>query len=231
MTAQEFTCCGNPPEAPAWMACQFSPYHRGITNIPDHFPGNCPLILNDMTPFSSHDPSVIRNQLFAEAERLRSSGILLDLLRQPIPETRDLCRLLCREPPCPVIVPEAYWEKEMNAPVFLPAVPLLKPLDTYLAPWKDEAIWLECACDEQTVTVTEKGAALCTETPDPELPAHYHTKLHCTYHISVSRDRAVFHLNRSWDELEDLLKEAEKLGVQAAVGLYQQFRQRKNPQT
>lgn len=231
MTAQEIVQCDNLPQPMAWMACQFSSYHKGIGNLPPKLPKGSLLILNDMTPFAEHDSKIIRDQLFSTAEQLQCSGILLDLLREPEEETRNLCRSLSREPPCPVVIPEAYWEKEMHAPVLLPPVPLLTPHGEYLEPWKKESVWLEFAFDEQTVTVTEQGASLRIGRPKADLPVHSHKDLSCSYQISVDPERAEFYLFRTQGDLEALVEESEKLGVRAGIGLYQQFRQRKNPQT
>lgn len=230
MTAQEFTHCDVFPEHVAWMACQFSPYHKGLSNLPQSLPEDSLLILNDMTPFSDHNTEKIRDELFSTVEKLHCSGILLDFLRHPEPETVSLCRKLCQDPPCPVAVPETYWEKDMRTPVFLPAPPLLKSLKEYISSWKEESVWLEFACESQSVTITEKEAILGSLSCNPGLPVHEDKALHCAYRISVSGDHADFYLSREPKHLDALLLEAETLGIQAGIGLFQQFGHEKNPQ-
>ena len=38
MTAAEMTQAGSLPRHSAWMACHFSPYSTGLTNLPDRLP-------------------------------------------------------------------------------------------------------------------------------------------------------------------------------------------------
>ena len=46
MTASEFAKADPLPPHVAWMACHFSPYDSGLTNLPRKLPTNSLLILN-----------------------------------------------------------------------------------------------------------------------------------------------------------------------------------------
>jgi hypothetical protein len=77
-TREEFAVCPSLPEHPAWMACHFSPYGTGLSNLPEALPKGSLLILNDRTPVFGHDPLQVAAQLEESVVRLECSGILLD---------------------------------------------------------------------------------------------------------------------------------------------------------
>ena len=78
MTAAEFATAGTLPEYVAWMACHFSPYGTGLTNLPPTLPPGSLLILNDRIPICGHDPERIAGQLLQTAETTQCTGVLLD---------------------------------------------------------------------------------------------------------------------------------------------------------
>ena len=78
LTAAEFQNCSSLPEHAAWMACHYSPYGLGLSNIPKDLPQGSMLILNDRTPPCRHDPELIARQLGEIAERFQCGGVLLD---------------------------------------------------------------------------------------------------------------------------------------------------------
>jgi hypothetical protein len=41
--------------------------------------------------------------------------------------------------------------------------------------------------------------------------------------MELQQDQAVFTLGRTWEDLQKLLAQAEELGIQKAIGLYQQL--------
>ena len=56
MTAAEMRNISVCPPKIAWMACHFSPYGLGLSNMPKDLPSNSLLIVDDYTPPSGHDP-------------------------------------------------------------------------------------------------------------------------------------------------------------------------------
>ena len=87
MTAAEFASAPVLPEKLAWMACHFSCYSTGISNLPLTLPKGSMLILNDRTPVSGHDPLRIAQQLQQVVEELEIERVLLDLQRPNCEET------------------------------------------------------------------------------------------------------------------------------------------------
>lgn len=223
MTGAEFSCAGTLPENPAWMACHFSCYGDGLSNLPQSLPTGAMIIVNDRTPIHGHDHNRILQQLTQLFEKLHPACFLLDFQRPRIDETAALTRLLTEKLPCPVGVTQ-YYAHGLDCPVFLEPPPLHIPLQEHLAPWQARQIWLEAAADAEKITVTKEGSqfALTRDTDLPE-PVFEEPVLHCRYHTVVSNDRAIFHLVRQKPELAQLLKEAEALGITQAVGLYQQL--------
>lgn len=223
MTAAEFSCSGTLPEEPAWMACHFSCYGDGLSNLPQTLPKGSMVIVNDRTPIQNHDCDRIVQQLTQLFEALHPTCFLLDFQRPGIAQTAALAQVLTQKLPCPIGVTQHYAQA-LNCPVFLEPPPLHIPLQEHLAPWKTREIWLEVAAEAEMITVTEEGShfALTGDMDLPE-PVFDDPVLHCRYHTRVSNDRAIFHLVRQKPELAQLLKEAEALGVTQAVGLFQQL--------
>ena len=223
MTAAEFG--GNSPLPPkiAWMACHFSPYSTGLSNVPRQLPSGSVLMLNDITPIHGHDPQRIAAQLRECMDTLKCSGLLLDFQRPGCTETAALAKHLTEALPCPVAVSEPY-SAGLDCPVFLPPVPHHVPLEAHLAPWKGREIWLEIALDGEILTLTPEGASFTTLPPgETHKGGHREEKLHCHYIISQSDAQACFTLWRTPEDLDTLLAEADTLGVHTAVGLYQEL--------
>lgn len=223
MTAAEFSSCGELPENTAWMACHFSPYGTGLSNLPPELPEGSLLIFNDRTPIRGHDPREIADTLQETVERLHCSGVLLDLQRPGCEETAALTRVLVQTLPCPVCVSEPY-ATELSCPVFLPPVPLLKTAKEYLAPWSGREVWLELALDGATVTVTDTGS---TSVPLPPFSQHHcpheDVQLFCHYGLELDTKQAVFTLKRTKRDLQNLQNAAENWGVTRLIGLWQEL--------
>lgn len=121
----------------------------------------------------------------------------------------------------PVCVSECY-ARDLECPVFLPPLPLTVPLSDYIRPWKDREIWLDAALSCEQITVTDQGSSVkateFTQCPFSD------QELHCHYRIVKKDDSVVFTLQRTKDDLNDLLAEADNLGITAAVGLYQELK-------
>ncbi len=223
MTAAEIRSTPALPEKIGWMACQFSPWSQGLSNLPGALPPDSLLILNDFTPMDGHNPSVVASQLEQCTELLKCHGILLDFQRPFAREPAELAAFLAEVLPCPVAVSESY-ARELGCPVFLPPVPHHVPLGEYLAPWEGREIWLDMAPDGETITLTESGAAIAPLPPE-EIPrqGQKDAMLHCHYQIALPENAAKFTLWRTKADLDKLTKEAEKLGVTTVVGLYQEL--------
>ena len=223
MTAAEMQNSSQLPAKVAWMACHFSPYGLGLSNLPKELPPGSVLMVDDVTPPHGHDPGLIAEQLTQFAERLECFGVLLDFQRKDSPETATLAKQLVKALPCPVVVSEAY-AAGLECPVFLPPVSPSVPLEEYLLPWKGREIWLELGLDGELLTLTEEGCeAISLPCPDWETEGFSDDKLHCHYTIETREKSAGFTLWRTTNDLVELLAEAAELGVVEAVGLYQEL--------
>ena len=217
MTRNEFHNSLRLPPYVAWMACHFSPYGTGLTNLPPELPPNAMVILNDRIPMGRHDPVRILEQL----RQLTPTNLLLDLQRPPEAESMALVQAITEALPCPIGVTEAF-ANHLNCAVFLPFPPPDTPLEDYLQPWRTREIWLEAELNAMTYTVTEQGSCpggLYTIPPrgqtDPDLCCHYH--------LSRFPDRTEFSLWRTESDVNALLTKAADYGVTKAVGLWQEF--------
>ena len=228
MTAAEMRNISDIPPRIAWMACHFSPYGLGLSNIPQRLPPGSLLILDDCTPPCRHDPELVTEQLTLCAERLECCGILLDFQRAGQEETQALAKHLASALPCPVAVSECYG-KELDCPVFLSPVPPSMFLEDYICPWKDREVWLEWSTEGEILTLTEQG---CTVTPLPypdlTITGLAEETLHCHYAMETNEKAARFTLWRTKEDTEALLLEAEKLGIGTVIGLYQEWNQCEN---
>ena len=223
MTAAEFDNAETLPRHTAWMACHFSCYGTGLSNLPTTLPEDAMVIVNDRTPVMGHDPQRILQQLINLWETLKPKYFLLDLQRTGETLSFDIARLLVESLPCPVGVSEHY-ARELNCPVFLPPPSLHIPLKQHLAPWKDREVWLEAATEAEQITVTQEGSQFESSRFEKlDEPIFEEETLHCRYHIRLTEYTAMFELERRKEELETLLEEAETTGVSLLVGLYQQL--------
>lgn len=220
-TAAEFASTAKQPDHLAWMACHFSPYGTGLTNLPSNLPENTLLILNDRTPVHAHDPARVKDTLEEIAVDQNCNGILLDLQRPNCPETVEIVSALLSLP-CPVCVSDLY-AKELDCPVFLPPVPLTCTAEEYLAPWSGREIWLEVSTQHTNYTVTETGSAI-SPCPEEECIAFHNDQLNLHYRIDIQDHSAIFRLHRNHTDLADLLEEASSLGVTRAIGLWQELK-------
>ncbi len=216
-TAAEFASISPKPDHLAWMACHFSPYSTGITNLPARLPEDSLLILNDRTPINGHDPEIVCQMLLDTVSKLHCRGILLDFQHHGCNKIVETAAKL----PCPVAVTERYADA-VDCAVFLSSPPIHKPFREYIASWKDRDIWLEAALGNEAITVTEKGSTFTQSPADAEYP-FYDEMLHCRYRIETEDNAVRFHLHRGRKELSALLEEATALGIVLAVGLYQEL--------
>ena len=221
MTGGEFFCADRLPDKVAWMACHYSCYGTGLSNLPEELPEGSLIIVNDRTPPWQHDVGLITQQLLQLSETEKPFGFLLDLQRPDLSKNRELVRAVAHALPCPVAV-SALYADEVDAPVFLPLLPTDMLLTDHMAPWSGRAIWLEVGLQTEVYTVTHRGCTLKSAAdatlPDPVFDEE---ALFCRYHWTLSEKEAVFTLQRSEKEIDALLQKAE--GIDLAVGLYQQL--------
>lgn len=225
MTAAELQGAGPMPPRTAYMACHFSPYGRGLSNLPVSLPDGCMLILNDRIPICGHDPATVAEQLEQVVTEQKCSCLLLDLQRPGSEETRQVCRAISQRLTCPVGISEHYIG-DLPVAVFLSPVPPCRTVAEHLAPWQGREVWLEAALEHWQISVTEEGSQtqLLPYCAPPD-GAFADEQLHCHYHQQVFDDRAEFFLYRTQEDVQALLKEGEALGVTKAVGLWQQWKQ------
>ncbi len=222
MTAAEIAGCPQLPDRLAYMACHFSPYSTGLSNLPEQLPAGSLLIVNDRTPVCGHDPQLIVQQLQHAVEALDCCGMLLDFQRPGFGETARVASAIAENMACPVAVTPCYAQG-LDCAVCLPPPPLRQPLEKYLQQWPGREIWLEAALDGETVTVTRDGCQVAPlEVWEPG-QVFLEDGLFCQYYIKVYADRICFHVQRTPPLLDGLLDRARALGVTRAVGLYQQL--------
>ena len=224
MTASEFAGAAHLPQNIGWMACHFSPYGTGLTNLPRFLPPNSLLILNDRIPIGNHDRIQISDQLQQAVETLGCCGILLDIQQTDVDALQDLACHLTSALPCPVAVPPNYGS-ELSCPIFLPPCPHHTPLKEYIEPWQSREIWLDLAVDAESITLTKDGSMIFP-LPLGEIPegGHQDDRLFCHYSAESGPDFARFTLWRTPEDLEKLAQEAESLGLTMLIGLYQELR-------
>ncbi len=207
----------------AFMACHFSPYTTGLSNIPTALSPGSMLILNDRTPIHGHDPERIAQQLEEAFETLAFESLLLDFERPNIDACYELCHVLTKRLPCPVGISQLYAE-DLDCSVFLPPAPLEQDLEAYIAPWKGREIWMDIAPQAACVTVTEHGSRI---QPFPFSPpsenAFLEEALHCRYRAEIQEDAVLFHLWRDLPQLEALIHHAQTLEITKCIGLYQEL--------
>lgn len=223
MTASELASCNPIPPHVGWLACHFSLSGPGLSNLPKALPPHSVLILDDSTPISEHNTDTIVGQLQACINVLKADAVVLDFQRPHNSQLQGLVCILQAELPCPVAAPPGYGKQ--NHPVFLPPCPPNQLLNKYLCPFPDREIWLEAALDGMQISINETSSRFerTLYANAHEFP-HEDVHLHCHYRIEQTKDAAVFSLQRTMDDLRELLEEAEHLGVTRTVGLWQELK-------
>ena len=218
MTAAEFSACEQLPAHVAWMACHFSPYGIGLSNLPTALPPGSILILNDRIPPHGHDPKRIVAQLLELVSKFRLDGILLDFQRPGSALTQQIADAVVTASLIPVAVSHLY-SKELSCAVFLPQPSLRCDISQYFALWQNREIWLEAYEQWETVTVTADRVTV-SEEPQPDCPtlSYYDETLRCHYRIDAFDDKAIFTLHRGLEELRSL-----PCPIMRYIGLYQEY--------
>ncbi len=221
MTAAEMGNATHLPEKLAWMACHFSPYSRGLCNLPVALPEGSLLILNDSTPMRGHNMERVCQELGSILLQFHCAGLLIDFQNPPEEDSASLAAFLVRNLRCPVGVPPAY--AAAGGAVFLPPVPTDVPLEKYLKKWAGRTIWLESALEGQTISLTPAGASYAPNHHPCPASAHVDRALHCHYQIQQIQDAAIFRTWRTGEDLAALTEDARALGVALTVGLFQEL--------
>ena len=220
MTAAEMA--GSPlPQHPAWMACHFSPYSTGLTNLPPKLRQGSLLILNDRTPIHCHDPERVCRELNTALHRFGCVGLLVDFQNPVCPEARVLAAYLDAHLEAPMGIGPDYGLE--NAAVFLPPVPTDVAVGEYLRKWAGREIWLEAALEGQNITLTPEGAVYAPNRCQDFDHIHEEKNLRCHYSMQDTPEGITFHTWRTPEDLNSLLAEAEHYGVTRSVGLYQEL--------
>ncbi len=204
----------------AWLSCHFSPWSEGLSNLPTELPPGSLLILDDSSPIQGHDENRVFQELRETVALFGCAGLVLDFERAATEGAAQMAQRL-HALPCPVYGPP---QLQIEGPVFVPPVPILVPVEEYLQPWAGREILLDCCPAGIQITVTEKGSQTAP------LPAgdisdfpHHDGELCCHYGIETADDKAIFRLRRTNSDIEELLTRAEKAGVKAAIGLWQEW--------
>lgn len=222
LTATEFPHAVLSAEKPAYMACHFSPYGTGLSNLPARLPSGSLLIVNDRIPLCGHDPERISAELGQLADGFSCDGVLLDFQRKKEPLAQDIALKAVSSLPCPVAVTEHYG-KDLDCPVFIwPS--LYIAVEETLRKWQGREIWLELALCQQKLTLTEDGCGIGEIFPYDRSPGRFYSpELACRYTSRINKRSVEFTLSRDADCLHSLLEQAQNLGVTRAVGLYQEL--------
>lgn len=210
-------------EKTAYMACHFSPYGVGLSNLPEVLPKGSILLLDDSMPPNGHDPKIAEKELRNCIKQFDISAVLLDFQEEVSKESMDMARYLVSTLPCPVAVTEGY-AKELGCPVFLSPTPVNMALQDHISPWLQQGVYLEIAQESVQFTVTETGSTSSVIHCADTLPLA-EERLHCHYNVEVFPQKAVFTLQRTKEDLFALAEEAKQLGVLGTVGLYQELSQ------
>ena len=225
MTAAELRSAAELPAHTAWMACHFSAYGTGLSNVPQRLPPGSMLMLNDRTPICGHDPKTVAKRLQETVEALECKGILLDFQREDCEELVPVIEAVLKQASCPVGV-SALYAAGFDCPVLVPPIPPHLPPEEALSPWKGRELWLELSTEGTEICVTEEGSRY-TSLPDyiPEEPAHPDASLHCHYTIRLEEERISFQLGRTDEDQVALSEAAANWGVTCVFGLWQELPQ------
>ena len=223
MTAAEISACDTLPDMLAYMACHFSPYSTGLSNIPNTLPPQSVLIVNDRTPICGHDHKLIAYQLSQALEALQCGSLLLDFQRPDNPETEALCQYLTKQITCPIGI-SAPFAAGLDCAVFLPPCPLDQSLSEYLATWANRPLWLEIAAESLQISVDQEGSQYqyCPHDLSQELP-HSDQNLFCHYRMDMTDSAVTFTLSRTAEDISTLVQHAKTLGVAQCFGLWQEL--------
>ena len=209
------------PRRFAYMALHFSAYGNGLSNMPGSLPKGSIILLDDSLEPKGHDPDRVAEQLAELAERLSPFSVLLDFQRSVTEELKIMAERIVKALTCPVGVTEGY-AKDLGCPAFLPPPAANKSLEDYIAPWKEQGVFLEIAPEGLEITVTETGSHSAQIPLVPGLPLE-DKRLLCHYNVEIHSEKAVVTICRYREDLAALALKAEKLGVLGCICLYSEL--------
>lgn len=220
MTEAEIRNASILPPHIAYMACHFSPYGTGLVNIPERLPKGSILIVNDRVPVTHHNPEQIAKQLYKAVDRLKAYGVLMDLQLSGNPKTAQIVEKVTHTLPCPVAVSEPY-AKGHSCPIFgAPAI--YQPLEDYIKSKIGRPLWLETFEETTILKVTTNGCKP-EQSHEHTTGNYYDDTLQCRYAFHIEKDCVRFTLSRRTEEAKAYLQTAQSLGIDIAIGLYQEF--------
>ena len=223
MTGAEFSATPQLSHPVAWMACHFSSYGTGLSNLPPKLPKGSVVIVNDRTPPQGHNMDTVVSQLQQIREAQEDVSFLFDFQRPDDKELTSLVSRLEQLTDCPIAISEIYGKSTSHA-VFLQAPPPHASLKKHVADWQNRELWLELALETEKAVVTHDGCRFeRAENQALKKPFFYDKALACHYRTHIFSDRVEFMLQRNGETIPLLLQEAEELGIKTAVGLYQQL--------
>lgn len=223
MTAAEFQNSPNIPSNFAWMACHFSPYGTGLTNLPTQIPDGSILLINDRTPIHGHDGKEVRETVMTVLERNPCRGIALDFQHDPTEEALSICRAL-EDLPCPVYVPPQYL-RHNEQPVFLPPPCPLQTVEDYLAEYQNRPILLEVALDAGFLRIQTQGQDYFPRGSDAGSPyPHADEALAIHYRIETTPDSACFYFRRTLTNVAQIQHRCQDRFDCLFIGLWQEFK-------
>ena len=98
----------HPVQKAAYMACHFSPYSKGLSNLPRFLPEDSILLLDDSMPLQGHDEEVVVGQLQELVNKFPIQAVLLDFQREWSAETDKIVLAILQNAACPTAVPPCY---------------------------------------------------------------------------------------------------------------------------
>lgn len=226
MTAEELAKANPLPTYCGLMACHYSP-GGGLANFPHSLPAGSVILVDDSILPHKQNIDQILYELASCIHRFSARAVILDFQKSGLPENEALVNA-AQTLPCPVIVSEMYG-KDLRCPILLPPIPPSCLPKEYLAPYAGREIWLEITMETQTLTLTRDGCRTESNLRNDALLPLYDEQLVAHYGVRCCEDAAIFTLRRDWHDLQNLLESTSQHGVTAAIGLYQEFGNIKNP--
>lgn len=213
------------PSPLGYLGCHFS--EAGLSGLPEALPPKSLLILDDRIPMTSQDPALILSQLQRALDALDCMGLLLDFQQPENGPQRALARLLSEKLGLPVAAPPFYAAPECR--LFLPPVPPDQTVLEALSPWSGRKIWLDTAPGCVRLTLTKQGCARASLPHSPGPGKFTDAGLCCRYTIEKTGEGFQFTLFRDEACILAMLEQAVPLGVELAVGLYQELGAKTTP--
>lgn len=208
--------------AVAWFSCQFSREGESLSNLPQTLPEGSALILDDACSFPRLNTQAICSSLEQTAARLRLQAVVLDFQRPYMPRLGELASVLEGRLPCPVVVSRAY-AAHTKGPVLMEPIPPDARPENWLAS-AHRPVWLELDNRTTRLVLTPQGLQRSFLTDFVPCGKVFTDKALCCHYQLRADSEPTFTLFRTKEDLTHLLRRLEALGVEAAIGLYQELK-------